>query len=117
MMTGSHFALGIAYVMREEQHIRIDFLYDRFSPRVKSAIDLVINTGFLFPTIAWMTWLLIDKAVEAYLANELSGESEWNPVVWPVYYTVAFGFVVFTLQIFADTVKRARSLFAKKPEA
>ena len=25
MMTGSHFALGIAYVMREEQHIRIDF--------------------------------------------------------------------------------------------
>ena len=64
-----------------------------------------------------MTWLLVDKAVEAYLANELSGESEWNPVVWPVYYTVAFGFIVFTLQIFADTVKRARSLFAKKPEA
>jgi TRAP-type mannitol/chloroaromatic compound transport system permease small subunit len=40
MMTGAHFALGVAYVMREGQHIRIDFIHARFSPRTKAAIDL-----------------------------------------------------------------------------
>ena len=103
--------------MREEQHIRIDFLYERFSPRVKATIDVVINAGFLLPTITWMTWLLIDKAIDAYLVNELSGESEWNPIVWPVYSAVAFGFFVFTLQIIADTIKRSRLLRTGKPEA
>ena len=117
MMTGAHFALGIAYVMREEQHIRIDFLYERFSPRVKATIDVVINAGFLLPTITWMTWLLTDKAIDAYLVNELSGESEWNPIVWPVYSAVAFGFFVFTLQIISDTIKRSRLLRTGKPEA
>ena len=115
MMTDSHFALGIAYVMREEQHIRIDFLYDRFAARQKCHRRRH-QYGVPVSAIAWMTWLLVDKAVEAYLANELSGD-RMGSVVWPVYYTVAFGFVVFTLQIFADTVKRARNLFAKKPEA
>ena len=117
MLTGSHFALGIAYVMREGQHIRIDFLYARFSPRVQAAIDLFINLVFLLPTIAWMSWLLAYKAVEALVIGEVSGESEWNPYVWPVYSAIAFGFVVFTLQICADIVKRGRVLFPGGPHA
>ena len=114
MMTGAHFALGIAYVMREGRHIRIDFLYERFSARVKAGIDFAINIVFLLPLIAWMTSLLVEKAVTAFQIGEVSGESEWNPVVWPVYSAIAFGFVVFTLQILADIIRRARFLLTER---
>ena len=114
MMTGAHFALGIAYVMREGRHIRIDFLYTRFSVRIKAVINILINTIFLFPLIAWMTSLLVEKAILAFIIGEVSGESEWNPMIWPVYSAVAFGFLVFSAQIFAEIIKSGRILFTRK---
>lgn len=117
MMTGSHFALGIAYVLREGKHIRIDFLYERFSPKVKASIDLVILVVFVLPTIGWMTWVLSGNAVTALRIGEVSGESAWNPYVWPVYSAIAFGFIVFTLQIVAEAIKCARILFAGSQDA
>jgi TRAP-type mannitol/chloroaromatic compound transport system permease small subunit len=117
MMTGAHFALGIAYVMREGQHIRIDFLYERFGPKVKAGIDLSIYLFFLLPIISWMAWLLSSKAVTALTIGEVSGESAWNPYVWPVYSVIAFGFVVFVLQIVAETIRCARVVFCGRHNA
>lgn len=116
MMTGSHFALGIAYVMREGQHIRIDFLYERFSLKVKAGIDFLIYLFFLLPITSWMAWLLLCKAVTALNIGELSGESVWNPYVWPVYSVIAFGFAVFVLQVVAETIRSARVVFSGKPQ-
>ena len=116
MMTGSHFALGIAYVMREGQHIRIDFLYERFSLKVKAGIDLSIYLLFLLPIISWMAWLLSCKAITALTIGEVSGESAWNPYVWPVYSVIAFGFVVFVLQVVAETIRSARVVFSGRPQ-
>ena len=117
MMTGAHFALGIAYVMREGQHIRIDFLYERFSPKVKAGIDLSIYLFFLLPIISWMAWLLSHKAFTALIIGEQSGESVWNPYVWPVSSVIAFGFVVFALQIVAETIRCARVVFCGRSNA
>ena len=117
MLTGAHFALGIAYVMRQGQHIRIDFIYDRLGPRTRAAIDLFVNVLFLLPTIAWLSWTLFRIAIEAFNNHEVSGESVWNPVVWPLYSVVVFGFVAFTLQIVAEAIKSARVLLGKASDA
>ena len=117
MMTGAHFALGIAYVMREGQHIRIDFIYARFRPRTQAAIDLGVNVALLLPVVGWLSWALLRMAVTAFLNQEVSGESAWNPVVWPLYSVVVFGFLVFTLQIIAEAIKSARVLLGAKPNA
>lgn len=117
MMTGAHFALGIAYVLREGQHIRIDFLYARFQPRTQAAIDFTIYIAFLIPGIGWLTWALARGAITAFLIGEVSGESAWNPVIWPVYSVVVFGFIAFTLQIIAETIKTGRLAFTGRPDA
>ena len=117
MMTGSHFALGIAYVLREDAHVRIDFLYARFPRRVKKAVDLAVMVGVLLPVIWWLTWRLLDSAWSAFSIGEVSGESSWNPVIWPFRAVVAFGFVVFGLQILAEIAKAARIVLGHETEA
>lgn len=105
MITGSHFVLGIAYVTKTRQHVRVDFIYAQLSPRYQATIDFVIYAFFVLPVTAWMTWRLGSVALEAFLIGEVSGESVWNPVVWPVRTIVTIGFGLFCLQIFAEAVR------------
>ena len=42
MITGAHFALGIALVTRNSEHIRIDFLYSRMPELCKEVIDFIV---------------------------------------------------------------------------
>ena len=108
MITGSHFVLGIAYVTKTRQHVRVDFIYAQLSPRVQAAIDGAVYALFILPVTAWMTWRLGEVALDAYRIGEVSGESVWNPVVWPVRAIVTFGFGLFCLQVFAETVRTLR---------
>jgi len=114
MLMGAGLMLGIAYAMQTRSHIRVDFLYGALSPRSQAAVDLV---GFLFllPMVLWMIWGLWDYLVYAYVNNEVSGESAWNPVVWPFRTTFVAGFVLFALQILAEIAKSAHLLLKGRP--
>lgn len=105
MLTGAHFALGIALVTRRGEHIRIDFLYARMSRRGQAVLDFAILLCCMVPVMSWVAWGLVDYAWGAWVLGERSGESGWNPVIWPVRAVVAFGFVVFALQLVAETIK------------
>ncbi len=108
MITGSHFVLGIAYVTKMRRHVRIDFLYTHFPLKLQSFIDFVIYFFFLLPVSAWITWRLGIVAIEAFEVGETSGESAWNPVIWPIRMIAAFGFLLFCMQIFAEAMKTFR---------
>lgn len=105
MITGAHFVLGIALVLRQRQHIRIDFLYARFPPRLQAGLDAVVYVCFLGPVVWWIAWKLAEVAWSAFVGHEVSGESAWNPVVWPLRTVVAVGFFLFALQIMAEAWK------------
>jgi len=114
MITGAHFVLGIALVLRSGQHIRVDFLHASLPRRFRSAIDLALYVAFLLPVVWWMTWRLTVVAVEAFVVGEVSGESGWNPVIWPLRSVVALGFALFGLQILAEIAKCARIVFGRE---
>lgn len=110
MITGAHFVLGIAYVTKKRQHVRVDFLYTHFPPRVQAAIDCTIYLFFLLPVSAWITWRLGEVALVAFRVGEVSGESAWNPVIWPIRSIAAFGFLLFTVQILAEGMRTFRQI-------
>ncbi len=116
MITGAHFVLGIAYVTKARLHIRVDFLYSRFPPRLQASIDCIIYVFFLFPVSTWMSWRLGVVAYDAYVIGEVSGESVWNPVVWPLRTVVACGYSLFALQILAEAVKTFRTAAGRPVE-
>ena len=101
--------LGIGYCAQLRKHIRVDFLYDNLSLKNQSLVD---GAGYLFlliPASAWLTWGLFEYWIEAYKVNERTGESAWNPLVWPFKFFFTFGFYLFTLQIIAECQKAGGS--------
>ena len=52
---GITFLICAAYAMREDQHVRVDILYRRFSERRKKLINLIGNVIFLQP----MLWVIL----------------------------------------------------------
>ena len=111
MLTGAHFALGIALVTRNNAHIRIDFLYSRMPVRFKYLLDFTILFFFMVPLIIWVSVSLVEYAWSSWLIGETSGESGWNPLVWPVRAAIAAGFVIFSAQLISEAIKTGYMAF------
>ena len=111
MLTGAHFALGIALVTRNNAHIRIDFLYSRMPVRFKYLLDFTILFFSMVPLIMWVSVSLVEYAWRSWVIGETSGESGWNPLVWPVRAAIATGFVIFSAQLISEAIKTGYMAF------
>ena len=109
LLTGSHFLLGIAYTLREGAHIRIDVFSGKFSARTRAIIDLVGYT-VTAPLTIWLSYELARYFIDGYESNETSGQSALNLPVWPFRVVFLIAFVLFALQLCAETIKAIRRL-------
>lgn len=105
MLAGSSYMLGFSYCMQVKGHVRVDFLYDQMGPRMRALIDVIGFGVFLLPAAIWLTYGLTGYMLEAYEIGEVSGESAWNPVIWPFRAVWVVGFVAITLQASAEVLK------------
>jgi TRAP-type mannitol/chloroaromatic compound transport system permease small subunit len=105
LLMGTSFLVTIAYAMVTQSHVRVDFLYARAGARGKALIDLAGYGVFLLPLALWMTWGLWNYLVQAYASGETTGQSAWNPVVWPFRIAYVAGFALFSLQIVAEILR------------
>ena len=46
---GPHFMLAAAYTLLYKAHVRIDVIYDKFSPRTRGILDIITYMVFFFP--------------------------------------------------------------------
>jgi TRAP-type mannitol/chloroaromatic compound transport system permease small subunit len=105
MMMGAHALLGMAYTLRECGHVRIDAFSQMFSQRTRALVDLIGYVVFVLPCLLWMTWSLWGYWMSSYQMGELSGQSAWNPVIWPFKLVFFIAFVLLVLQILAEVGK------------
>ena len=111
MLTGANFLLGSAFALREKAHIRIDVLYTQFNPRVKAAVDTVGYLLLFLPLGFWLSYRLAIYAFDAYSSGQLSGESAWNPVIWPFRVVFFTGFLLLSVQALAELIRSVSNLF------
>lgn len=110
------FLLSAGYVLKRNEHIRIDIVTGRMGPRVHNWIDVFGILVFLLP-MALMTMALSWPVFTlAWTSNEMSA----NPgglVRWPVRLLMPVGFFLLTLQGIAELIKRIAFLTgaAKNP--
>ncbi len=76
------FLLGAAYALRHGQHVRVDLLYQRFSPHGKSWADLLGTLVFLLPFCAFMLWVSLDYVAASWSQHEASREPGGLPGVF-----------------------------------
>jgi TRAP-type mannitol/chloroaromatic compound transport system permease small subunit len=110
LMTGSGFLLGMAYALSRDAHIRIDVVSVNMSVRTKAIIDIVCYVGLLLPFLLWLTQVLWRRATEAIASGEKSGQSAWNPVVWPFRTVFLVAFALLILQVIAEVIKSVQRL-------
>ena len=104
MLMGTSFMFAIAFCLQKRRHIRVDFLYDHVSDKKRAVIDLF---GYLLmiPMVLWLSAGLWDYFQEAYRVQETSGESAWNPIIWPFKFTLVIGFLLLLAQTLVETLK------------
>ena len=113
MAMGTHALIGAAYTLREGGHIRIDVLYSRFSEETKAVIDTAGYLLLFLPVVGWVSFGLWEYWVEAYVNGEHSGQSAWNPVIWPFRLIFFVGYFLLALQGLAELVKCIQFLRGK----
>jgi TRAP-type mannitol/chloroaromatic compound transport system permease small subunit len=108
LLTGSHFLLGLAYTLRQGEHIRIDVFTTRMSPATRRRIDAVAYV-FVLPLLVWLTYALFGYFSEGQARGETSGQSALNLPVWPFRMVFVISFAVFSLQVFCELMKSLRA--------
>ena len=57
---GAMFMLAAAYVLRLNEHVRVDLIYGKLPPRGRLWVDIAGTLLFLIPTCALLGWLTFD---------------------------------------------------------
>jgi TRAP-type mannitol/chloroaromatic compound transport system permease small subunit len=108
------FLFCAAYVLKRNEHIRIDVIAGRLSERGQNWIDVFGILAFLLPMallIAWLSWPVFMNAWN-------SGEMSSNPgglIRWPVRLMLPLGFALLILQAFSELIKRIAFLSGAGP--
>lgn len=78
----SMFLIGIAYTLKTEGHVRVDILYEKFSPTKQAWVNIIGCIFFLLPFAGLIIWYGYDFALEAYNLGETSGDPGGLPYRW-----------------------------------
>jgi TRAP-type mannitol/chloroaromatic compound transport system permease small subunit len=104
------FLFGMAYTLKEDGHVRVDILYDLFSPRWKAIVNIGGALLFLIP----LSLLIIEGSFwyvhEAFASGEISGDPGGLSYRWLIKAVIpasfvflvvsAIGFVLHNINIF-----------------
>ena len=79
---GTVFTLGIAYTLKEGGHVRVDVLYEKFSPRTRAVTNIFGGLFLLMPVALFILWSSIDYVKFSWSLQESSGQPGGLPGVY-----------------------------------
>ena len=97
--------LGAAWVLRVNEHVRVDILYGKLSARGKAILDMVGMVLFLLPLMALMFYLSLPLFIRMWETQEMSSNAG-GLIRWPALLTPPLGFAMMFLQGVMEIIKR-----------
>ncbi len=105
------FLLGLSYAYKADAHIRVDVLHDRFSPRLRSWIELYGILLFLLPFIALVLIYAVPFVAASVALNEISPSPGGLPLRWLIKAVLPLGFALLLLAVISRLVRVWHHLF------
>jgi TRAP-type mannitol/chloroaromatic compound transport system permease small subunit len=109
------FLLCSGFTLLRNEHVRIDVIAGRLSPRAQAWIDVFGTVFFLLPMAILFIYLSWPVFIRTYVHHEISTNAGglW---IWPARALVPVGFTLLTLQGFSELIKRIAFLTGKGPD-
>jgi len=109
------FLLCAAYTLLRNEHVRIDVIAGRLSPRAQAWIDIFGTLFFLLPMTIMIMALSWPYFVRGFTHNEISG-SAGGLSLWPARLLLPVGFALLSLQGLSELIKRVAFLAGRAPD-
>ncbi len=103
------FLFGAGYTLLRNEHVRIDIIQGRLSPRAQNWIDVIGIVLFLWPMsiiIMYLSWPLF---LDSWTRNEVSTNAG-GLTIWPARLMVPVGFALLLIQSVSELIKRVAFL-------
>ncbi|MBX9773677.1 MAG: TRAP transporter small permease subunit [Xanthobacteraceae bacterium] len=96
--------LGMSYALKAGEHVRVDVLFQSFSPRTKRAVDIVAAVlGMLLSVI--VIRLSINYVMQAWDANEGSSNPGGLDHRYIIKSLIPIGFTLYFMQSLSEAIK------------
>jgi TRAP-type mannitol/chloroaromatic compound transport system permease small subunit len=99
------FLLVAAYTLRRQEHVRIDVIFGRLSPRVQAWIDILGGVFMLLPAAVIIGWYSWPSLVNSWGIQEYSSDPG-GLIRWPVRLLIPVSFALLALQGISEIAKR-----------
>jgi TRAP-type mannitol/chloroaromatic compound transport system permease small subunit len=103
------------YTLKHNEHVRIDIISGRLTPRARAWIDLLGTIFFLLPMAILIMYLSWPLFVDAYERNEVSTNAG-GLIIWPARVMMPIGFALLILQGVSELIKRIAYLMNLIPD-
>jgi TRAP-type mannitol/chloroaromatic compound transport system permease small subunit len=107
MTYGAMFMLCVAYTFYRRGHIRTDFFYNNWSPRVQGLVDGLLHLFIFFPAMVFFFFAQYTMAIESWRVGERSFYSPWQPAVYPLKMLLAIAVFLVLVQGISELLKCA----------
>jgi TRAP-type mannitol/chloroaromatic compound transport system permease small subunit len=105
IMYGALFIMAGAYTVSRDGHVRGDFLYRLWRPRVQAMVDLVLYLLFYFPAVIALMYSGFVFARLSWRFGETSVYSPASIPIWQLKALIPIAGVVLFLQGFSEVVR------------
>ena len=105
MLYGALFMLSGAYALSRNGHVRGDFMYRTFTPRMQGKFDLTLYILFFFPGIFALMVQGYFFFELSFMQNEHSSISPDGPVLWPFKAVIPIAGALLLLQGLVEVVR------------
>ena len=103
------FLLCSPYTLQKNEHVRIDVLSGKLSPRGLAVIDIIGSLFFLLPMAVLVLYLSVPLVADSYHISEMSANAG-GLIRWPVKILLPLGFTLLALQGISELIKRVAFL-------
>lgn len=108
------FLFGAGYTFLRNEHVRIDIIQGKVSPRAQNWIDVFGIVLFLMPMsiiIMWLSWPLFTDSLARHEVSTNAG----GLAIWPARLMVPIGFALLIVQGVSELIKRIAFLRGRIP--
>jgi TRAP-type mannitol/chloroaromatic compound transport system permease small subunit len=94
------FLFGMAYTLKEDAHVRVDVLYEKFPPRTKAIINIAGTLLLLLPLSILIMEGSYGFVMEAWETGEISGDPGGLPYRWAIKTVIPVAFLFLLVSSF-----------------